>query len=121
MHFEIQNQIETLYQGDIPIDIIEVITSKAQEHGMSVELAAIYVITEAYSNDQINVKYLTLKGYEMLIHSIRSKCYSVRKNQPDKIELIEAYDDAIANLQFGYVMKKDPLYTIDDIARIFED
>ena len=41
MHFEIQNQIETLYQGDIPIDIIEDITSKAQEHGMSVELAAI--------------------------------------------------------------------------------
>jgi len=121
MPFEIQNQIEMLYQGDIPIDIIEGITSKAQEYGMSVELAAIYVITEAYTSGQINVKYLTLKGYEMLIHSIRSKCYSVRKNQPDKIELIEAYDDAITNLQFGYEMKKDPLYTLDDIARIFED
>ena len=121
MHFELQNQIEMLYQGDIPVDIVEGISSMAQEHKMPAELAAIYAITEIYTSGQIDVKHLTLKGYEMLIHSIRSKCYSARKNQPDDIELIEAYDDAITNLQFGYEMKKEPLYTLDDIARIFKD
>jgi hypothetical protein len=121
MHLDMQSQIETLYEGEIPVDIIEDISCRAQERGMSAELAAVYVITEAYISGQFDVKYLTLKGYKMLIHCIRSKCYSVRKYQPEETELIQAYDDAIADLVFGYEMKKDPVYTLDEISRIFDD
>lgn len=112
MIIEIQNQIKLLYQAGIPDKFVDDSINVANELGLTPEIAAISALTEAYISGRFDVKYLTARGFEMLIKSIISKCKAAQKLQPGNVDLIMEYENAIADLYIGYEMKKDPMYLL---------
>ena len=106
---EIQDQINTLYQNDLPVRVIDDTVSMAEACGLSVKKAAAFAVTGAFTTGHIEVEHLTPLSYKTLVKSLGTMRNAARNHQPENRELTAAYDRAIADLHTCCAVKNNPL------------